>query len=377
MQHHPDKGGDTEKFKEISHAYDVLSDADKRRIYDEAGEEGLDGAGMNSQADGMDIFDMFFGGGRGGRQREKRTQSVETQLDVSLEQAYKGCTKQISVAKDVICGACNGVGGPEDKVVTCDGCKGQGFILKMMRMGPMVSQSRMACEECQTKGRYIPPRWRCKTCSGNKVHKEKKTLSCHVEPGCKDGKSFKFAGEADQKPGFEPGDVIMTVNVQEHPVFKRDKDDLIITKDIDVTDLICGCTFDVTALDGRKLLIKVNGGIIKSSTQASVMIPNEGMPRSGNQHVRGKLVIGFNVNFPTSPIPLQAQPQFRDLLSSIPGCQGLKTPKHREDDPEVEIAHAETYVATGSGNYSNAYEEDEEGAHGHQGHAQGVQCQTQ
>jgi len=377
MKHHPDKGGDTETFQEISHAFEVLSDPDKRKIYDEAGEEGLEAGGMNAHGDGMDIFDMFFGGG--GRSRgpkgPPKTESVQTRMELTLEQVYKGATKQLAVQKDVICNTCEGHGGPKERVVTCDGCQGQGFKVKVVRMGPMISQSRSACEQCEQQGKYIPARWRCKGCAGSKVVKEKKVLSVHIEPGCQDGKRITFEGEADQRPNCEAGDVIVMISELEHPVFKRTKDDLSIKRDIDVTDLICGASFDLQALDGRKLLIKVPPGMIKSSNESMLMVPNEGMPRMGNPHIRGNLVIDFNIKFPTAAPDATAVKMLRESLVQVPGCKGLAAPRNKEDDDEVEIAHCKPFVARQGGS-SNAYDQDDdEDMQG--GHPQGVQCQTQ
>lgn len=374
MKHHPDKGGDTEKFQEISHAFEVLSDPEKRKIYDEAGEEGLEAGGMGGHGDGMDIFDMFFNGGRGGKSRgPQKTESVQTKMDISLEQLYKGCSKQLAVSKDVLCKTCNGHGGPKDKIVVCDGCNGNGFRVKMVRMGPMVSQSRSPCDMCEQQGKYIPSRFRCKTCNGNKVTKEKKVLMCEIEPGCSDGKRIVFEGESDQRPDTVPGDVIVVINELKNPNFERQKDDLIITKDIDITDVICGFSFLVTALDGRKLLIKVKPGLIRSSNEAYVMVDGEGMPKSGNQHIRGHLIVKFNVKFPTeTPKNIGA---LKKLLVEVPGCKGLPT---IADDDGYEICYSKPYIPmqhqSSNTSASQAYDEDMDG---HGGHQQGVQCQTQ
>eukprot|EP00915_Cephaloidophora_sp_WS-2016_P004697 GHVH01006267.1.p1 GENE.GHVH01006267.1~~GHVH01006267.1.p1 ORF type:complete len:432 (+),score=61.88 GHVH01006267.1:140-1435(+) len=380
MTHHPDKGGDTEKFQEISHAFEVLSDPDRRRIYDESGEEGLEAGGMGGHSDGMDIFDMFFGGGgRGGRGQSRgppKTESVQSRMELDLAQIYKGITKQLAVQKDVICSSCDGNGGPADKIQTCESCQGQGFKVKIVRMGPMISQSRAPCDNCEQQGKFIPPRFRCKTCSGNKTIKQKKVLSCHIEPGCSDGKKIVFEGEADQRPGCEPGDVIVVVSEASHPVFKRQGDDLLFNKTIDVLDLVCGCSFDLTALDGRKLLIKVSPGLVTDSNQSRVIVNNEGMPRNGNQHVRGNLIINLVVNYPAAAPEQDSIVMLKQLLRAVPGCSGLPTPKNSQDDPAVEIANARAYAGNSSRrDQSNAYDEDED-AHESAG-GQNVQCQAQ
>ena len=125
LKAHPDKGGDAEKFKEISMAYEVLSDKDKREIYDQHGEDGLkEGGGMR----GGDIFSQMFGGGMGMRQQgPKKGKSVEHAIKVTLEEIYKGKTTKIAVNRDRICKTCNGKGGKNGANSTCQGCKGRGM----------------------------------------------------------------------------------------------------------------------------------------------------------------------------------------------------------------------------------------------------------
>ncbi|CDI86776.1 DnaJ domain-containing protein, putative [Eimeria praecox] len=118
IKHHPDKGGDPERFKEISRAYEVLSDPEKKSIYDELGEEGLEGGG--AETDPSDIFDLFFGGRRPGRQQSKKKgEDIVSPIKVTLEQIYNGAPRRMAINKDVICKDCEGRGGPADAFITC------------------------------------------------------------------------------------------------------------------------------------------------------------------------------------------------------------------------------------------------------------------
>eukprot|EP00069_Balaena_mysticetus_P007240 bmy_19078T0 len=168
---HPDKNpNEGEKFKQISQAYEVLSDAKKRELYDKGGEqaikEGGAGGGLGSP---MDIFDMFFGG-RGRMQRERRGKNVVHQLTVTLEDLYNGATRKLALQKNVICDKCEGRGAKKGAVKCCPNCRGTGMQIRIHQIGPgMVQQIQSVCMECQGHGEQISPKERCKSCNGRKI----------------------------------------------------------------------------------------------------------------------------------------------------------------------------------------------------------------
>lgn len=180
LQHHPDRGGNADKFKEINKAYEVLSDPQKRALYDEGGEEALTEGGGGGPG-GMDIFDLFGGGfGGGGRRgpRVRRGEDVVFPLKVTLEDCYNGVAKKLRLTKNVICGDCNGKGGKGGDI-TCKDCRGQGVKMVIRQVGPgMIQQLQQQCGACKGSGSTMKEADKCKTCKGDKTTKEKKVSYC-------------------------------------------------------------------------------------------------------------------------------------------------------------------------------------------------------
>jgi len=326
LKYHPDKNPGPEageKFKEISMAYEVLSNEDKRRIYDQHGEQGIKegggGGGMGSSP--MDIFDMFFGGGgfggmggMGGRSRgPRRTKNLMHQLSVSLEEMYNGATRKLALQKNVICADCDGLGGKEGAVQRCPNCRGTGMQVRVQQLGPgMMQQIQSVCGECHGSGERIDPKLRCKKCSGKKVTRERKILEVVVDKGMEDGQKITFGSEGDQEPGMEPGDIIIVLDEKEHPTFKRNGVDLIMKFNINITEALCGFKKAIKTLDDRNLIIQtIPGECIKTGDLKCVY--GEGMPTYRNPFEKGKLIIQFNVEFPQSIDPAVV-PKLEKLL---------------------------------------------------------------
>lgn len=373
LKYHPDKNpNEGEKFKQISQAYEVLSNPDKRRIYDQGGEQALKEGGMggNGFSSPMDIFDMFFGqafggGGRVGRgRRERRGKDVIHQLSVSLEELYKGAVRKLALQKNVICDKCEGRGGKKGAVEPCPTCRGTGMQVQIQQLGPgMIQQIQSMCQECRGQGERINPKDRCKTCQGRKTIRDRKILEVHVDKGMVDGQKITFAGEGDQEPGLEPGDIIIVLDEKDHEIFKRSGNDLIMRMNIELIEALCGFQRVIRTLDDRDLVITaIPGEVTKHGDVKCIM--SEGMPQYKNPFEKGRLIIQFIVNFPSS-LPPEIIPQLENCLPPRPETMipdGAEECLLVELDPEQEARRRE---------YKNAYDEDEAG-HG----PSRVQCAT-
>lgn len=366
LKYHPDKNpDDPDKFKEISAAFEVLSDEKKKGIYDKYGEEGLkEGAGGDMHSP-FDIFDMFFGGGRGRRGGNEKARGSDTvhQLKVSLEELYNGTTRQLAVQKNVICGECKGIGGKEGSVQKCDNCNGVGVEVKLRQIGPgMVQQIQQPCRECNQTGEKIREKDKCKKCNGKKVTKERKILECAVSKGMKDGQKITFYGEGDQAPGIEAGDIIIVLDEQEHPIYKRKGNNLYLKMDIELTDALCGFKRSIKTLDERTLIINSPPGQVIHANEMKC-IEHEGMPGRN----MGKLIIEFKVKFPvdgwidTMKLPLLEKllpPRGKNVIADL--------------SEEVHLKRLEEVPQDHRHHYSQFDDDDDEGRHG----PGGVQCQT-
>ncbi|XP_071541162.1 dnaJ homolog subfamily A member 1 [Panulirus ornatus] len=366
LKYHPDKNPkEGDKFKLISQAYEVLSNEEKRKIYDQGGEQALKegGSGGATFTSPMDIFDMFFGGGMR-RGREKKVKDVIHQMSVSLEELYNGALRKLALQKHVICSKCEGQGGkkPPEK---CPICRGTGMQVRIQQLGPgMVSQVQSMCVECRGQGERINPKDRCKTCEGKKVVKDRKILEVHVDKGMEDGEKVVFSGEGDQEPGLEPGDIIIVLDEKEHPVFRRAKTDLTMQMHISLVEALCGFQKPIKTLDDRTIVIStIPGEVIKNGEVKAVL--GEGMPQYKNPYEKGRLLVQFLVDFPPH-IPVDRIPRLEKILPPRPE---VMIPDDSEECQMVEIDRSQRSHR----NHNAIYDEDEDDHHGGRQH---VQCQT-
>jgi DnaJ family protein A protein 2 len=369
---HPDRNPEAgDKFKEISFAYEVLSDSEKRQVYDRHGEERLKEGGGGGPGFGSaeDLFSSIFGGGGGGffgmgggggRRRQRRGEDLVHPLEVTLEDLYNGKSTKLALRKNVICSVCSGKGGKNpDSVKACDGCKGSGVKVTLRQLGPgMVQQLQSVCTKCRGQGEVIKEKDRCKKCRGNKVVQEKKVLEIFVDKGMRHKQKIVFTGEGDQEPDVIPGDVIIVLQEAEHARFKRNEADLLVEQEISLFEALCGFEFVLTHLDGRTLLIKSNPGeIIKPGDVKE--IAGEGMPMWKQPFDKGLLIIKFNVKFPESVSPDAAK-----LLEKVlPAPEPLPTLRMGEFEDVYLQDYGTAERASGNHGRSNrreAYDEDED-----------------
>ena len=293
---HPDKGGSEEEFQEIQLAYDTLSDENKRKVYDEYGEEGIK-EGMTGE-EPRDIFDIFTGGG--GKNVKRKTKSVLQEMVVSLEDIFVGKEKYLEIKRYRICKKCKGNGSKNPNANTkCPGCNGKRVKLVIQRMGNTILQSQQTCPDCRGEGYIIKNEDKCEACNGKKVNQESKMLKILLDKGAPDGKRYTFEGESDEMPGYDPGDVIIEIRIKKHDVFERSGADLTMKADISLLESLTGFQLLITHLDGRKVLINSKKGeIIKPGMMKTVK--ECGMPFYDHPTRFGNLYIRFNVHFPKS-----------------------------------------------------------------------------
>mmetsp|Transcript_3271 Transcript_3271/g.3767 ORF Transcript_3271/g.3767 Transcript_3271/m.3767 type:complete len:411 (+) Transcript_3271:87-1319(+) len=343
VKHHPDKGGDEHKFKEISAAYEVLSDPEKRSKYDKYGLEGVADEGGGGRG-AEDIFSMFFPGARGGSSRAgpRKGESINHPIKVSLEDLYNGKTVKLAINRSVQVG--------EAKM--CTGCDGQGIVVEMRQIAlGMVQQVQKRCSRCGGEG----------YCGETK--KERKVLEVHIEKGMKNGEKVVFRGMADEKPNQEPGDINFVVQEKEHETFKRKGADLLITKTLSLNEALCGFEWSVTHLDNREIIISSRPGeVIKPESSGGTpfvkVVSNEGMPSKGNPFVRGDLYVLFTVQFPKDG---ELDPATVEILKNI-----LPNPKmdidYEEENIELrhlDVADVKNFGRGGAAIYDDSDDSDE------------------
>ena len=378
LKHHPDKGGDEDKFKEINQAYEVLRDEEKRALYDKYGEAGLEGGqGMGG---GADIFDLFgMGRGRGGPPRQRKSDDTVHHLKVSLEDMFKGSVRKLQSTRRVKCPECNASGSKSGKKYQCTNCHGSGMEVKLRQLGPgMVQQIQQRCSGCSGSGFACPPSDRCGKCSGSCLVSDKKVFEVHVDRGARQNQKVVFSGEAGtDSPDVLPGDLIFVLQQKPHDVFKRIGDDLFMEKSVSLVEALTGFTMHVEHLDGRILDVKQPAGQV-ITPDAWACVANEGMPIKGNPFARGNLYIHFSILFPEEVTEEQSS-KLREILGA-PMANGTapmgddieEVTLAKVADMEEELKKRKMYERHHSG--SNQYDDDSDEEMG--GH-RGVQCAQQ
>ncbi|KAI0990513.1 hypothetical protein GJ496_003387 [Pomphorhynchus laevis] len=376
-RYHPDKNADHgDKFKEISFAYDVLSNDDKKRIYDMHGLEGLkEGAASGGFAGFEDIIGRMFGGSsmfggspfgmfsgmqHHGSQRRK-AREIAHPLRVTLNELYTGTTKTTEVKRRIICSACDGRGGPVGCSIQCSKCKGSGKYVTTTQVGPgMIQQVHGKCPDCNGAGESIKDSDRCKKCKGSKVVDDVKVLEVAIRPGMKNGDNIPFKSEGNCLPGAEAGDIIVVLQQEQHETFIPRDQDLFIKLEINLTESLCGFRIPIKHLDGRVLiLVHAPNDPITSDCFRAVM--NEGMPHP-KYGEKGHLIVTFDVKFP-GPNELSAA-NLNKLKKYLPPKPEVHIPTEAEAEHSIEEVHMIEYEHTrggdGASHMDGAYQSDEE-----------------
>jgi DnaJ family protein A protein 2 len=371
LKYHPDKNPDAgDKFKEISMAYEVLSDSQKRSMYDRFGEEGLEGAAGGGAHSHEDLFASLFGMGRRGPSGPRRGKDMVHHLKVTLEDLYKGKTSKLAIHKTILCKECDGKGGRPGSVKTCSTCNGQGVRVIVRQSGMIIQQQQVMCSDCNGEGEIIPPKDRCKGCNGKKVSQERKVIEVNIERGMDHNTRIVFKGEGDQAPNVIPGNIEIILDEQKHSFFERKGCNLYCKIKVDLLTALGGGSFAIKHLDNRTLKVNIAPGeIIKPGMVKT--IEHEGMPILKNPFEKGDIYVSFEVEFP--PGKFFDAAKIRALESILPPRQ---VPSFSGEVEEVSLAEVDPRRRESNNTRaSNAHDEsDDDDMHGH---GPQVQCAQQ
>lgn len=317
---HPDKNpGNQEasaKYTEIANAYEVLSDEQKRRTYDQYGEEGLKQGGQGG-VKFTNPFDLFsqFGFGGGGHQHshqaeQRKGPNVEIPLEVTLKDLYLGQEFKVAHKKQVLCPKCRGTGAKDpDDVHVCPDCKGSGTKVYTQQLGPgFMTQTQRTCDKCGGKGKIIKST--CPFCSGKKTSVDEDYFTVTVERGMPNGHAIVFEQESDEAPETTPGDVIFKIKTAPHKRFERRGNDLHLKMNISLLEALVGFSKNIKHLDDHDFVVKKEevtkpGEIIK--------IDGEGMPLHNYPTETGDLYVEIGIKMP-SKLTEEQKEGFKRLL---------------------------------------------------------------
>ena len=321
-QYHPDVNPgpeNEERFKEVSRAYEVLSDPQKREMFDLGGDPYATGGGVGQGFGFSDIMDAFFGGGgsRGPRPRTRRGQDALVRLDLDLAETAFGATKDITVDTAVGCTTCEGQGtAPGTHPRTCEVCRGRGEVQQVARSFLGQVMTSRPCAACGGHGTVIPSP--CPDCSGEGRVRTRRTLTVKIPAGVGTGTRIQLAGQGEVGPGAGPaGDLYLEVLERPHPLFKRRGDDLHCTITVPMTAAALGTEVPLETLDGHEDLT------ITPGTQSGTVqtLRARGVPHLSSAG-RGDLVVHIDVATPTR---LDAEQE--DLLRQLAALRGEERPQ--------------------------------------------------
>lgn len=335
LKYHPDKNpGDKEaeeKFKEAAEAYDVLSNEEKRRRYDQFGHAGVGGAGQGGFGGGMsmdDIFSQFgdifgsfggfsgfggFGGGRSAR-RVNRGTNLRVKVKMNLQEIATGIEKKIKVKKYVACQHCNGTGAKDGKSYsTCSTCKGSGQVTRIQNTILGAMQTTSTCPTCEGEGKIINEK--CTFCNGEGVLMSEEVISINIPAGVGEGMQLSLSGKGNAaRRGGVNGDLIVLIEEEEHPELVRDGNDLLYNVFIGYPEAVLGETVEIPTIEG-KVKVKIEVG---TQPGKILRLRGKGLP-DVNGYGKGDLLAKVNVW-----IPKNLSKDEKKLVEKMKEAEGFK-----------------------------------------------------
>jgi molecular chaperone DnaJ len=315
--HNPDNPNAEDKFKEAAEAYEVLRNADKRRLYDTYGHDGLKQSGFSGFSGFEDIFSNFsdvfedffgFGGGggrRGGQRGARRGSDLRYDIQIEFREAVFGVDKEVAFTKNVICNSCNGSrseAGHEPKV--CSTCRGAGRVTRSQGLFSVAT----TCPTCNGEGYAVTHP--CKECSGTGQSAEDKKLTVKIPAGVDNGSQLRVRGEGEPgRMGGPAGDLFVVIYVEESDTFRRQDDDLILTIPITVSQAVLGADLPIQTLEGEETYS------VPAGTQSGdyEKLSGKGVPRLRG-YGRGDLIVQLIIAIPKT-LTKQEEELYRELAA--------------------------------------------------------------
>lgn len=337
VEHHPDRGGDEAKFKELNEAYEVLKDPAKKQRYDQFGHagvggnggggggyggfEGFGGQGQNVNFDfgdlGLgDIFSSFFGGHAGGgqSQRQSRGRDMESRIDISFEEAIFGTDSKLSLHMEDTCEHCKGeTVEPGHQLKTCETCKGSGQVVTVSRTIFGNIQQAAICPTC--KGRGKVPEKVCSVCRGKGTQVKKQDIELKIPAGIDDGATIRLREHGEAIANGPKGDLYVNIRVKPHKKFTREGDLILSDEHVSMVEAALGAQIEVETVDGP-IRMKVPAG---TQSGSDFKLSNHGVPHLKGS-TRGAQIITILVDTPTKLSKKQ-----QELLQQFASASGKKT----------------------------------------------------
>jgi molecular chaperone DnaJ len=330
IEHHPDRGGDEAKFKQLNEAYEVLKDTEKRKRYDQFGHAGVGGNGgsagnpfggagaqnMNFDFGDLglgDIFSSFFGGGPQNQQRQTRGRDVESSTEISFEQAVFGTQVDLTLTLEDSCPHCKGTTvEPGYNLQTCDQCNGSGQVVSVTRTVFGNIQQAAICPKCRGSGKI--PEKTCSVCRGKGTQSKRQTVQLKIPAGIDDGATIRLREHGEAIANGPKGDLYINIRVKSHKKFTREGDIILSEEHLGMVEASLGTEMEVQTVDGP-VTMKVPAG---TQSGTDFKLSSHGVPHlKGNS--RGPHIVTIIVDTPT-----KLNKQQQEMLKQLSQMGGKK-----------------------------------------------------